>query len=663
MSRLSSIEDSLTRINEAAFQELCDHYLALRHADYKTISRRGSQIGKDKTIRGTPDSFFQLDDGTYLFMEATTQQTDLLKKFKDDLTSCADQALTNIPVSKVREVILCFNSRFKQVEELTDFSKSKGLGIPRLIGLDELAPQIHLHHRDLASIYLGLPLDTGQIVPIPEYVKHYNKGGQGAGTPLDNPFLHREAELAVFQKSLKEHDVVVIAGPAGTGKTRIAIQGIELFLKAHTEFNAYAVLNRHAELFADLGAYFNDHSKNILFIDDANRLDRILQIVGFVKTFPAGTLKIVLTVRDYALTQVQDQFANAHVIRLSSWTKEQIIDMIKIAPFGILNPDYQKQILKISALNPRLAIMAARLGKTHDLSALHQVYDLYDEYFKTFVHDNDLLKDPKALKTLGIIAFFHDLPLNDRETVEPTLTDFSISYDDFISSCDKLEGIELVEIDFESVAVSEQTLSTFFFYKTFFKDSLLPLAVLLEKYYDSHASRLNDTIIPSVNTFGYANVKDKFRPLLLKKLGTISDEKSKIKFLEQFWFYLEEEIYECVISRIQSTTPDPPANSLESILSEKDEYIDLLAFFFRYADQAPKAIEVAIKYVNKYDSTVAILAEKILGTLLYDVKDEQTGFRRQQRLFELISVDVENSIPVQELFFSISNRFLKFKFE
>ncbi len=58
MSRLQTIENALASINEAAFQELCDNFLIRKNENYRIFSRVGSQCGKQKTIKGTPDTFF-----------------------------------------------------------------------------------------------------------------------------------------------------------------------------------------------------------------------------------------------------------------------------------------------------------------------------------------------------------------------------------------------------------------------------------------------------------------------------------------------------------------------------------------------------------------------------------------------------------------------------
>ena len=57
MSRLQTIENALASINETVFQELCDSFLILKNENYRAFSRVGSQSGKQKTIKGTPDTF------------------------------------------------------------------------------------------------------------------------------------------------------------------------------------------------------------------------------------------------------------------------------------------------------------------------------------------------------------------------------------------------------------------------------------------------------------------------------------------------------------------------------------------------------------------------------------------------------------------------------
>ena len=55
--------------------------------------------------------------------------------------------------------------------------------------LDNLAIELHLHHRNLVHEYLGLPLDTGQVVSIDQFIEQYDKASKGISTPLNNPFF------------------------------------------------------------------------------------------------------------------------------------------------------------------------------------------------------------------------------------------------------------------------------------------------------------------------------------------------------------------------------------------------------------------------------------------------------------------------------------------
>ena len=56
--RLILIEQKLIGIDSSTFQTLCDLYLNLREEGISSFNRIGSQFGKQKTIKGTPDTLF-----------------------------------------------------------------------------------------------------------------------------------------------------------------------------------------------------------------------------------------------------------------------------------------------------------------------------------------------------------------------------------------------------------------------------------------------------------------------------------------------------------------------------------------------------------------------------------------------------------------------------
>ena len=173
--RLQLIEQKLLAIDSAGFQNLCDTYLLLREEEFISFNRTGSQSGKQKTIKGTPDTFYRLANGTLGFVEYTTQHDSITKKVIEDIEKCLDETKTSVPATEIRKIAICFNSRLDTSEEaeIIKFAQSKGVQI-ELVGLDRLAIEICSKYLILAKNFLGMPLDTGQVLPIQKFIEEYN---------------------------------------------------------------------------------------------------------------------------------------------------------------------------------------------------------------------------------------------------------------------------------------------------------------------------------------------------------------------------------------------------------------------------------------------------------------------------------------------------------
>lgn len=176
--RLKLIEHQLLSIDSASFQNLCDIYLALREQELASINRTGSQLGKQKTVKGTPDTFFRLADGSLRYVEYSTKADNLVGKIKDDIEKCLDATKTGIPATEIHSIIICYNSRLDVSEEveITKYADLKNIRIT-LIGLDWLALEIYSKYLILAKDILGIPLDTGQLLPLASFIEEYNNKG------------------------------------------------------------------------------------------------------------------------------------------------------------------------------------------------------------------------------------------------------------------------------------------------------------------------------------------------------------------------------------------------------------------------------------------------------------------------------------------------------
>ena len=223
--RLKLIEQQLLGIDSAAFQNLCDLYLKFREQEFTSFNRTGSQFGKQKTVKGTPDTFFRLNDGSLSYVEFTTKADKIVTKMKEDIDKCLDPLKTGIPANEVHKIIICFNSRITVEEEteIVKYANDRKIRIT-LIGLDLLALEIYSKYIILAKDILGIPLDTGQILPLDNFILEYNNKAGKLSTPIDNVFLNRKLELENTINALDKNDLVVISGFPGVGKTKLALE-------------------------------------------------------------------------------------------------------------------------------------------------------------------------------------------------------------------------------------------------------------------------------------------------------------------------------------------------------------------------------------------------------------------------------------------------------
>ncbi len=674
MTRLQTIENKLTEINPTVFQELCDSILIRTNLNYKSISRSGSVTGKQKTKKGTPDTLILLPNGKYLMIEYSTDISSGFKKLKDDILKNLDAGKTQIKKEQIKEIVVCFNFNInnKQIEELKQIVFKEGISLD-VWKLNRLAIEINLHHSDLANRYLGLPLDTGQIVSLDKFVEEYNKASQGIAAPLNNKFLHRENELKEINEKLELSDIIIITGSPGVGKTKLALQAINNFLSENPTFNAYALSYKHFKLYEDLYSHLSLNQNYILLVDDANRIDEIQQIIGFYNASRKGKLKIILTVRDYALKDIliHTTTLKKEIIQLEKLTDEQITDTIKEQPFEILNPRYQKEILRIADGNPRIAIMASLLAKEkQNLSALSDVSDLFERYFSTFIRDKSNFENEINIKVLGLIAFFYALPYKNKELLSGILIDFDIDFTQFNETIERLDKLELVEIQYDYVKIPEQNLATFFFYKSFIKDNLLSFETLLQKYFEKNKDRFRDTIIPSNNTFGAEKVMNKLKPYLKEYFKSIENNLEKsINFLSYFWFYLQDETILFLFNYISNLPLSQNQNyktnyETNDFAYDKNSFIELSGNLFRVPDRTKEILELAIELIKKRPELLPELIHKIREVLTFDVEDERYNFIRQTTLFDTLIEGIENGDELfAVIFFELSKSFIKNKFQ
>jgi hypothetical protein len=623
MSKINQIQNKLKELSGGAFQKLADAYLHKK--GYEQINSLGSVIGADKVRKGTPDTLMPLPNGKYVFAEYTTQQDGIYEKLKKDLDKCFDEAKTDIAVETIHEVVICYTSTLNtsELKSLREQCQKRGVNI-NIFGIDPISYDLYQKYPGIARDFLGIEVDTGQIVTPDEFVTAYDKNA--IATPLSTTFHFREKELTQVLQGLEESNLVVVSGKAGVGKSRFVLECCAQFVAVHPEYKVQCIFIRGVDIFEDLRVYFSEPDSYLIFVDDANRVSKFEYFIQLLQhQREEQQIKVIATVRDYALEKVREvsrSYSDWRDLELNPLEEKQIEQLVK-DEYGIINPLYSDRIAEIAQGNPRLAIMAARVAKQENtLTSISNVSSLYDEYYRSIRRDLEELSDENLLKAAGIVAFFRTIDRSNEELMEAIKTAFEISQEVFWQAVRQLNDLEVFDMyENEVVRTSDQVLATYFFYLAFFKEKSLDFAALLKHFFPRLQYRLVDVLNPVLNTFDSMKIVEVMRPHVDRAWDTYQnagDETSLMRFMEVFWFLKQTDILLYVrncISKMEAESVDlskleikPSSNlsspSLLSTLglfsySDENNLRLALALLFNYLTKRPRELSQALYLLTK----------------------------------------------------------------
>lgn len=668
MSKVTQIEREILIVNDSIFHRLCSSYIHFKFGF--PITDTGLTKGKDKPAKGTPDSYI-LDNGKTIFVEVTTQGIGILEKFSKDIEKCIELQNTGIEIEKI---FLCYNSRI----DLLDKNTLLDLGIRNetqieLITLDELKYDLLRPYGFLANEFLGIEIDTGQILAIDRFVYENDK----KTTSLQNPFISRNTELHKVIENLEQKIPVILSGQPGTGKTRLAIETAIKLKEKISQLKTYVITNKGQSIYNDLNTYFIPSNEYLVIVDDANRIGELNRIIELT-LLDELSIRIIITVRDYALNKVLYQFkefekisiAQIKLEKLTSKEIEEILTSIKIT-----NPLCVNKITYISNGNPRLAMMAAEYAlETNNCHVLNNVTDIYDKYFSKYINEIEQLNNKDLLKTLGIISFNRNFNKENIEFNKTTFEAFEISENDFWENAFILNDLELIDLfEKQIVKISDQIIAEYFFYYVFIKEKIVDFAILLQTYLSDFSGKIRDNLYPVLTSFDQFKIMETIKDSIAQYYESIkSNEDLVYKFFEIFWFDRKTELLIWLQERIE--IKESKAEIAFNITQPKDifnfnkyPYLELLKLFGHHPDENfVISLEILFLYVFREPNILPEVVKYLKDDLAFKTQSSDYNYYIQIRLFDLLFDKIQNDIKssfYKELVLELSGKYLQIYFE
>lgn len=660
MSKIAEIENTLSQMNPARFQELGDILITRIYPNAEIFACVGSQFGKEKTTAGTPDTYIR-NAHQAIFVEYTTNVSSGIAKIEDDINKC----LVDINVGEfTNESLIIIFANFKISKEdqtyIVDYAKSKGHKCHVYDG-QRIARLLLSNHKDLV-MFCGVPIDTGQIVGIDIFLKEYaNKGGQFA-IPLSTKFMFRENELARINEILKIRDIVLITGAPGVGKTSISIEAISRFCQSE-KFYSRCISYKEASLLSDLNSNLVNGENYVILVDDVNRVKDVGQIMAFQNSCREGKIKIVLTVRNYAKDKIYDILADAsfETVDVDRMSDENIIDLVKLNR-NINNDEYLKKIAAISCGNPRLAMMAATVAiKEQTLSSLSNLGKLFDSFYSNLFKKNATHEDRLLYNALTIASILGPFSI-DNKLLPSLYSVFNICSEDFQKAINR--WVEMEYIDQYSngyYKISEQNMGPYVFYSQIIKKQPGLIEKIFYICFGKQDRTLRENIITCSYLFGINDLCNRISVYVSRIFVSLQDDEKKIVFLNSYWPLIENEALGYIASNIDSIglpIGDTAHYNLEyehnelALSSNRDPLLDLISEIFDYSiEELGDVIQMALEYIRRRPDLAPQLVWSINEHFGFTPEDYRCGFIRQTILLDTISKSMNTDDNLTRMLF------------
>lgn len=668
MSIINTVENAIVSLDGGKYQKLMDAYL-MRKYQFSNIHPLGVHTGTDKTTKGTPDSYVECDNEKYIIIMYGSVEGASYKKLKSDILSCFDASKLSIPVEKIDKIICAYTStnlHIEQVEALKNLIK--GVKI-ELIGLGTVAHDIVLKYRFLATRFLDIPADSGQVLDIEEFIIQYDAGGMNA--PLGLDLVDREEEIRNLKEKIRNNDLVIVSGASGIGKTKLVLETCKQMRKEYC-MNVVCVKNNGQMLYNDVRETINEPGAYLLFLDDANHtmnLESIFEFCLSKKVDDEFDVRIVMTVRDYAKESIKRLALNKakfEEVKLKALTVNVIQNILK-EKLEIKNQYYLKQIVKISKGNVRLAILAAIAAKTSGFPAINDATDIFRNFYAPIFDENKITKNEMIV--LFALAVFGPAMLEAHEGIQYILVSNNVSDMEYINICHHLKDCELLDIYEESVVkVSDQSFANYILQYILIEKKIVSIKDLLLGTFPQYSKKMIfaiNTIIQLFNSEATLEYVENEINAAWERCETC-DEKEYVKTFsaineEKALLYVKKIIddTDSVLCKLDVVNfPKEVTN-----VHEKDDVIHILTTFGA-SEQYKIAVDLLLEYFSKRPDMGKEICYGITERMRIDIHSNEKDYSRERylvsKLYEKYNESKNNNYAI--LLICIIKKFLSYEY-
>lgn len=660
MSLINKIEQGIKELEGGGFQKLGDAYLRRKY-NFKIVSL-GSQEGTDKTTKGIPDSYAE-EKGKYVYIMYGTHKS-IISKLKEDIHSVKKKILDeNISEDKVARLICCHTSSnitIKQKEDLEKIAEPYQL---ELIGINEIADDLtKLDFQYLAKEYLSISESTEQVWSINDFIRIHDESKTNA--PISNDYIGDVSEIINTIKS-SEKRIFLISAKPGTGKTRLAIEICSLLDR--NKYNIICVKSNNQDIYQDVKRNLNLHKENIVFIDDVNTTQNYISTLGLLNT--TSNIRFILTVRDYAK---KDVINNVKVYGYNNIEPELIKDdnfkelLNQFSRNDFTNKEIE-HIKTISKSNPRIAVIAAKLSSSRDLTNFNDEIDILKDYYEEILNKNNIIYAEQ--KTLFILSYLKKIrleSLEENQEFKKLLKITDITNTDFKSAVEKLHERELCNIyNDKIVKIADQSLDDYIVIK-FLINKKISILEILHELYPVNDQRVVQILNQCSNFIrkesDLKGVSDAVKSYYYNESNFESDE-LKEKFLIQFGVLLPLEAISHVKNKIdniesQAYTKTNFINQKDKKESIKDSVLNIV-FVTTRTKYCSQILQLLLKYFDKNPNKISEVYSILEANYGLVTEREYIDYTlAENTISELANLDLMKSYN-QELSAAILKQYLK----